>query len=65
MDFVRELKTSRPTGPVRLLTVIAVALALMCVGLAIAWKSKADEAECWREAFEDDLGPAAAGRCKA
>lgn len=63
MDIIRELEASRPTGPVRLLAGICVALALMCLGLAIAWKSKADEAACWREAFEDDMGPAAAGRC--
>ena len=63
MDIIRELKVSRPTGPVRLLALISVLLALMCVGLAVAWKSKADDADCWREAFEDDMGPAAAGRC--
>lgn len=63
MDIIHELKTSRPIGPVRLLAFICVVLALMCVGLAAAWKSKADEATCWRAAFEDDMGPATAGRC--
>jgi hypothetical protein len=46
--------------PLQLLAGVCVLLALMCVALAVAWKVKADEASCWREALEEDETVAAA-----
>jgi hypothetical protein len=37
-------------------------LAVICVGLALAWRDQRQETACWRAAFEDDEIPAA-GRC--
>ena len=45
----------------RVLALIAVALSLICLGLAVSWKREHRIAECWREAAEE--GVAAEGRC--
>jgi len=42
---------------VRVLALVSVALALMCAGLAYAWKVQRDEAECWRAAAQFQLQP--------
>lgn len=39
-----------------------MALALMCAGLALAWKEQRDQAECWRAAAQFQLQPD--GECK-
>jgi type II secretory pathway component PulK len=33
---------------VRVLALVSVALALMCAGLAFAWRAEHEAAECWR-----------------
>ena len=56
----------RPRGEraaIVLLAVVSVALALMCAGLAIAWKQQRDQAECWRAAAQFQLQPE--GECKS
>ena len=40
-----------------------MALALMCAGLALAWKEQRDQAECWRAAAQFQLQPD--GECKS
>ncbi len=40
---------------VRVLALVAVALALMCATLAVAWRRERDKAECWRAAAEYKL----------
>lgn len=45
---------------VRLLALTSVLLAVMCVALALAWRSKSDEARCYREALADGETPAVA-----
>jgi hypothetical protein len=40
---------------VRILALLAAALAVMCVGLAVAWKQQRDSAECWRTAAQYQL----------
>lgn len=59
MDLVRDIRTSTH-WTIRLLTGACVLLALMCLGLALAWRSKADEAACFREALADGATPAVA-----
>lgn len=44
------------------MALVCVLLAVMCLGLAAAWKRKADEAECWRELAEE--GTSAAAPCR-
>jgi hypothetical protein len=41
---------------------VSVALALMCAGLAVAWKEQRDQAECWRAAAQFQLQPD--GECR-
>lgn len=41
---------------------VSVALALMCAGLALAWKHQRDQTECWRAAAQFQLQPE--GECK-
>lgn len=61
-------RDSRTTAPVRdparralvaarVLAGLCVALALMCAGLAWAWKSERDQADCWRAFAEYQLQP--------
>jgi hypothetical protein len=35
----------------------------MCLALALAWRAQIEQLACWREAFEEDFGPAA-GECR-
>jgi hypothetical protein len=51
------VRTERPVVAVRIMAAVCVALALMCAGLALAWKSERDEAACWRAAAEFQLQP--------
>jgi len=60
--------TARPTRPAtpgartsQVLAVLCVALALMCLGLAILWQRQHEAAECWRAAAEYHLAPEACG----
>jgi len=41
----------------RILAAISLALALICVALALAWTREHRAAACWREAAELDLQP--------
>lgn len=50
-------KLSRAEVAVRVLALICVALALMCAGLAWAWKTQREESECWRAAAQFQLQP--------
>ena len=59
MGIVQELDVTRPTTVVRILAIVTVILAAVCVILAVAWSREAKEADCWRAAFEDDEIPAA------
>lgn len=45
-----------------ILAILALALSVICVVLAFAWRGEHQRAECWRAAFEDDEVPAG-GRC--
>jgi hypothetical protein len=45
---------------VRLLALVSLLLGLMCLGLAIAWRAKAQEAACYRQALADGETPAIA-----
>ncbi|OHB26254.1 MAG: hypothetical protein A2790_20015 [Phenylobacterium sp. RIFCSPHIGHO2_01_FULL_69_31] len=49
-----------PRWTVRLLALACVLLALMCAGLAVAWRDKAQESACLREALADGATPAVA-----
>jgi predicted permease len=62
MQIIRDIREPNGRRTLQVLASVAVLLALICVGLAVAWKDKRDEAECWRAAFEDDEIPAA-GTC--
>jgi hypothetical protein len=42
----------RRVAAVRIMAAACVALALMCVGLAVAWNQQREEAACWRIAAE-------------
>lgn len=39
------------------MALISAGLALICLGLAIAWQREHDEAACWRAAAEDNQIP--------
>jgi hypothetical protein len=41
----------------RIMAGVCVALAAMCLSLALAWKIQRDEAACWRAAAEFQLLP--------
>jgi hypothetical protein len=47
----------RRVAAVRIMAAACVALALMCVGLAVAWNQQREEAACWRLAAEFQLEP--------
>ena len=54
----REPPRGRDRGPsykftLTVLAAVTVALTSGCVALTIAWKLKADEAACWRQALID------------
>jgi hypothetical protein len=59
MDLVRDIRTSSG-WTIRLLALACVLLALMCLGLAAAWRLKADEAACFRDALVGGETPAIA-----
>lgn len=59
MDLVRDIRTST-RWTIRLLAGACVLLALMCLGLALAWHSKAEEAVCLRDALAEGATPAVA-----
>ena len=50
------------TFVVRVLTAIAVGLAIISLALAIAWKREHESAKCWRAMAEDDYAPDCARR---
>lgn len=58
---------ARGSGPikaetvVRVLAFVSVALALMCVGLAVVWTGEREKTACWRAAAEYKLETD--GRC--
>ncbi len=52
----------RRIAAVRIMAAACVALALMCVGLAVAWNQQREEAACWRLAAEFQLEPEGACR---
>jgi hypothetical protein len=54
--------TNRAVLTVRILTLVSVALAVMCAFLAHAWKTERDTAACWRAAAEFQLQPE--GECR-
>ena len=59
MDLVRDIRSSA-RWTIRLLALACVLLALMCVALAAAWRDKAQEAACFREALAQGETPAIA-----
>lgn len=59
MELVRDIRTSTRTT-LRLLTAACVLLALMCLALAVAWRAKASEAACFRQALAEGATPAVA-----
>jgi len=57
---------SDPSWTVRLLALACVLLALMCLALALAWRTKAEEAACFRQALAEGETPAVADTdCRA
>jgi hypothetical protein len=50
-------KPERSLWAVRRMALACVALALMCAGLALAWKRERQVAACWRAAAEFQLLP--------
>jgi hypothetical protein len=54
-------KGGRTVMAVRVLAFTCVALALMCAGLAYAWKVQRDQADCWRAAAQFQLEGACEG----
>lgn len=48
-------KPDRTVVAVRVLTLVSVALAAMCVWLAYAWTTERESAACWRTAAEFQL----------
>lgn len=52
----------RRVAAVRIMAAACVALALMCLGLAVAWTQQREEAACWRLAAEFQLDPDGACR---
>lgn len=59
MAPARDPSTSTRSA-LRLLALATVALAAMCVFLALAWRDKAQEAACFRQALSVDETPAVA-----
>ena len=59
MELVSDIRSS-PRGAIRALAAMCVLLGLMCLGLAVAWKGKVDEAACYRQALADGETPAIA-----
>lgn len=47
----------RAVAAVRLMALVSVALAAMCVCLAFAWSAERDAAACWRTAAEFQYQP--------
>lgn len=47
----------RRVAAVRIMAALCVVLALMCIGLAVAWTQQREEAACWRLAAEFQLEP--------
>jgi len=47
----------RRVAAVRIMAAACVVLALMCLGLAVAWTQQREEAACWRLAAEFQLEP--------
>ena len=47
----------RRVAAVRIMAALCVVLALMCIGLAVAWTQQREEAACWRLAAEFQLDP--------
>jgi hypothetical protein len=56
-------RAPRTVITVRILALVSVALALMCAGLAYAWKTEREVAACWRTAAEFQLEPE--GECRS
>lgn len=54
-DMSRGPRTDRTVLTVRLLTLAAVALAIMCAVLAWLWTRERETAACWRAAAEFQL----------
>jgi hypothetical protein len=50
-------KPDRTVVAVRVMTLVAVALAVMCAFLAYAWKTERESAACWRTAAEFQYHP--------
>lgn len=50
-------KPDRHVVAVRVMTLLSVALAVMCVYLAYAWTSEREAAACWRTAAEFQYQP--------
>jgi hypothetical protein len=42
---------------VRIMALLCVMLALICAGLAVAWRAEHDQAACWRIAAEFQRQP--------
>jgi hypothetical protein len=59
MDLVRDIRSST-RWTVRVLALVSVLLALMCVVLAASWRAQAEEARCFRAALADGATPAVA-----
>ena len=59
MDVGRDIP-SPMRWTVRALTFGCVLLALMCLGLALAWRAKSEEAACFRDALAEGATPAVA-----
>ena len=53
----------RRTAAVRLMALVCVAMAVMCVALAWAWTQQREETACWRAAAEFQLQPE--GDCRS
>lgn len=52
-----ETKPDRRAAAVRLMALFSAALAVMCVWLAMAWKTEREAAACWRIAAEFQQTP--------
>jgi hypothetical protein len=50
-------KPDRTVVAVRVMTLLSVALAVMCAYLAYAWTSEREAAACWRTAAEFQYQP--------
>ena len=50
-------KPDRTVVAVRVMTLLSVALAVMCVYLAYAWNTERNAAACWRTAAEFQYQP--------